>query len=83
MRSPRGTALLIILLLIYTVVLFGRKICCETDLSAEFFVKSNKVTVLLANGFPKQGIYQFNDGMDLYSAIKLTVGGRAALSSRQ
>jgi competence protein ComEA len=73
MRPPRGTALLVSLLVIYLVVLNGLEAFHEKSSQAVFVENGCKIRVLFGKGFPVQGIHQFSDGIGLVSAIKLTI----------
>ncbi|WP_432823027.1 ComEA family DNA-binding protein [Trichloromonas sp.] len=83
MRPPRGTTLLLLLLLVYLAVLNGREIFREKNLPAVPVGKERKIRVLLGEGFPLQAIHQFSDGIDLETVISLTIApmGSGRLSS--
>lgn len=82
MRPPRGTALLVALLLMYLVVLYGREVFREKNLPAICVTEHSEISVLLGDGFPVQGIHQFSDGISLVSVIKMadTTGAHRVFS---
>ncbi len=82
MRPPRGTVLLISLLVVYLVVLNGREVFREKSLPAVSVENRHKISVLLECDFPERGIHQFSDGTSLLAAINMTLssGGSLRLS---
>ncbi|OHB26639.1 MAG: hypothetical protein A2X84_07445 [Desulfuromonadaceae bacterium GWC2_58_13] len=73
MRPPRGTTLLVSLLVVYLIVLSGREVFREKSLPAVSVEKDRKISVMLKNGFPLEGIHQFYDEIDLVTVIRLTI----------
>lgn len=73
MHSPRGTALLLVLLLAYFAVDCGRGFFLNREEPPAFFVAPPPgLAVLLGEGFPRPGIHQFPDGFTPLDVIKMT-----------
>jgi len=70
---PRGATLLVSLLVVYLLVLSGRDAFREKGSPAVSIEKNNNISVLLEDGFPLAGVYQFSDGSDLVTVIQLTI----------
>ena len=73
MRTPRGTLLLVALLLLGLVVVYGREFFLDREGPPAFSVEKRQgIAVLLGDGFPWTGVHQFSDGVTAQSVIKMT-----------
>lgn len=79
MFPPRGTTLLVSLLVVYLVGLSGRVVFREKILPAVVVEKSRKISLLLDDGFELKGVNQFYDDIDLAGVIELTVPAEMSL----
>ncbi len=79
MCPPRGTTLLVLLLVVYLLVISGRTAFREESRPAVSVENRREIRVLLEDGFPERGVHQFNDGIDLITVIELTVSPERAL----
>jgi len=72
-QSPRGSLLLVALLLLGIVVAHGRELFFNREEPPAFSVeKSPGITVLLEGGFSASGVHQFSDGVTLQNVINMT-----------
>jgi len=72
-RPPRGTLLLVALLLIGLVVAYGREFFLDREGPPAFSVEKRRgIAVLLGAGFPGPGVHQFSDGTTPQGVIKVT-----------
>lgn len=72
MRHRRGTVSLVVVLLVFYLVVYGRAVLHEGGPPAFFVEERPGVTVLLDKGFPSFGVYQFSDGSTPADVIELT-----------
>lgn len=72
MLTPRGTLVLVLILLVCFSVTFSRAVFREKGPPAFFLEKHQGITVLLGDGFPSPGVYQFSDGTTPMGVIGLT-----------
>lgn len=72
MRSPRGAALLVLLLLSGYAVIYSRAVLHGGG-SPTFFVENRTgVPVVLGEGFPAPGLHQFSDDTTMKGVIEMT-----------
>jgi competence protein ComEA len=72
-QPPRGTLLLVVLLLFSLVVAHGREFFLEREEPPAFSVEKRRgIAVLLGEGFPAHGVHQFSDGVTVQGVIKMT-----------
>jgi competence protein ComEA len=72
-RPPRGTLLLVALLLIGLVIAYGREFFLDREGPPAFSVEKRRgIDVLLGAGFPWPGVHQFSDGITPQGVIKVT-----------
>lgn len=73
MRPPRGTLLLVALLLTVLAVSCGRELFLDREAPPAFFVEKRQgIAVLLGEGFSGPGVHQFSDGITPLGVIKMT-----------
>lgn len=73
MHTPRGTQLLVVLLLLWLGILCGRESFLQGKGPPAFFVeKRTGVAVLLGVGFPRPGIHQFYDAETPLGVMEMT-----------
>lgn len=73
MQLPRGTFLLVALILSGLAVMYGRGFVLEKGEPPAFFVENREgLSVFLGGGFPGPGVYQFSDGTTPQDVIKMT-----------
>lgn len=73
MRPPRGTLLLVALLLLSLVVAHGRGLFLDREGPPAFFVEKRQgIAVFLGEGFARSGVHQFSDGSTPEGVIKMT-----------
>lgn len=81
MQPPRGTLLLVALLLLGLVVAYGRELFLDREGPPAFSVEKRQgIAVLLGEEFPSPGVHQFSDGVTSQGVIKMT--GLAIRSER-
>lgn len=70
MQLPRGTFLLVALILSGLAVLYGREFALDRDEPPAFFMEKRQgIAVYLGSGFPVAGVHQFSDGTTPQSVI--------------
>jgi competence protein ComEA len=81
-QSPRGTLLLVALLLLGLVVAYGREFFLDKEEPPAFSVEKRQgISVLLGEGFHMPGVHQFSDDVTVQVVIKMTgLSVRSALS---
>lgn len=73
MQPPRGTLLMVALLLLGLVVTYGREFFLDREGPPAFSVEKRPgIAVLLGEGFPGPGVHQFSDGVTAHGVIKMT-----------
>lgn len=73
MHPPRGSLLLVTLMLLGLLVVYGRELFLDREGPPAFFVEKRPgVAVSLGKGFPGSGVHQFSDGTTPLGAIKMT-----------
>jgi competence protein ComEA len=72
-QPPRGTHLLVTLLLLGLIVAYGREFFLDREEPPAFSVEKRQgIAVLLGEGFPGAGVHQFSDGVTAQGVIKMT-----------
>jgi competence protein ComEA len=72
-QPPRGTLLLVALLLLGLVVAFGREFFLDREEPPAFSVEKRQgIAVLLGEGFHVPGVHQFSDEVTVQGVIKMT-----------
>lgn len=72
MRRERGTTLLVLLLLAWLAIQWGRVVLREEGPPAFFVEEREGVLVMLGEGFFEPGVHQFSDGITPMGVIQLT-----------
>jgi competence protein ComEA len=72
-RPPRGTLLLVALLLLGLIVAYGREFFLDREEPPAFSVEKRQgIAVLLGEGFHVPGVHQFSDDVTVQGVIKMT-----------
>jgi len=71
-RSPRGAALLVLVLLAGYSVIYSRAVLQNGGPPAFVVERRAGVEVILGEGFPAPGLHQFSDGASMKSVIEMT-----------
>jgi len=72
-RPPRGTHLLVTLLLLWLALLCGREFFLQGEGPPAFFLEKRLgVAVLLGEGFPRPGVHQFYDAVTPMGVMEMT-----------
>jgi len=72
-RTPRGTLLLVALLLVWLGILCGRESFLQGEGPPAFFLEKRPgIAVLLGEGFPSPGVHQFSDAMTPKRVMEMT-----------
>ncbi len=72
MNPSRGTVLLLLILLVYFYTIHSRVAFHEEGPPAFFMEKRQGIAVMLGEGFPDSGVYQFSDGITPLGVIEMT-----------
>lgn len=73
MPSPRGTFLLVALILAGITVVYSREFALDRDAPPAFFMENRQgIAVYFGGGFPVAGVHQFSDGVTPFDVILMT-----------